>query len=94
MRSQPMFGLTTTMSPREMKRFMPPSASTARRTSSSGDLRALGDRHLQLGITLDAKVTHLALAGRRRQAEAALIVEQARRERRSAQNRAGQADSL
>ena len=45
MRSQPMFGLIATMSPREMKRFMPPSASTARRTSSPGSVAALGDRH-------------------------------------------------
>jgi hypothetical protein len=35
MRSQPMFGFTTTMSPREMKRFIPPKASTARRVSTA-----------------------------------------------------------
>ena len=36
MRSQPMFGLTTTTSPRETNLPMPPIASTARRTSCSG----------------------------------------------------------
>ncbi len=36
MRSHPMFGLTTTTSPRDTKRFMPPIASTARVTSCSG----------------------------------------------------------
>ena len=40
MRSQPMLGLTTTTSPRETKRFIPPSASTALRTSA-GRVRRL-----------------------------------------------------
>jgi hypothetical protein len=33
-----MFGLIATMSPLEMKRFIPPSASTARRVSSAGSV--------------------------------------------------------
>jgi hypothetical protein len=42
-RSQPMFGFTATTSPLETKRFMPPRASTARRTRTAGstELRAM-----------------------------------------------------
>ena len=47
MRSQPMFGLTTTTSPRETKRFIPPSASTARRVKSAAtSVCVLGDDQL------------------------------------------------
>ena len=37
-RSHPMFGFTATTSPFETNRFMPPSASMARRTSSAGSV--------------------------------------------------------
>ena len=62
MRSQPMFGLTTTMSPREMKRFMPPSASTARRVEGGCIGLVFGDHQLgklECARRLQAKVAHL-----------------------------------
>jgi hypothetical protein len=54
MRSQPMFGLIATTSPFETKRFIPPSAATARRVSSAGSvvLLAIAITGLSAGATV------------------------------------------
>ena len=87
-----MFGLIATTSPFEMNRFMPPRASTARRTSSARVRGAVRDgEHGRAGRSsgTHGETADLALAAGGRQIESAVIEPESRSRSRRAENSAG-----